>query len=178
VRPHVLATQLDSIGLVLEFDQLVSGRAATARDGVFMARLLLRLSGAATPVAVHVTVPAAEIDGTEEFARSTSAGLVEVGCSAVHALWWSCTGPRTERVPPFDRRPDLGRRGLVDTVGEQTHFGRAWIEAASGERERSAAQPWPPAIDVDDYYANLPESLNDLRAAWEAEDDDTPAILR
>ena len=33
-------------------------------------------------------------------------------------------------------------------------------------------------IDVEDYYANLPESLHELRAAWERGSSEYPAMLR
>jgi hypothetical protein len=81
-------------------------------------------------------------------------------------------------VPPFDRELHLRDAGVVDASGAETAFGSAWLEDARRERERSAPGPWPETLDVDDYYANLPESLHELRAAWERGSSEYPAMLR
>jgi hypothetical protein len=51
------------------------------------------------------------------------------------------------------------------------------VDVARHERERSVPSPWPERIDVDDYYENLPESLHELRAAWERGSSEYPAML-
>jgi len=81
-------------------------------------------------------------------------------------------------VPPFDRQRRLRDAGIVDASGAETAFGAAWVENTRRERERSVPIPWPERIDVDDYYANLPESLHELRAAWERGSSEYPAMLR
>ena len=68
--------------------------------------------------------------------------------------------------------------GVVDVAGAETAFGNAWTAVARHERERTAPSPWPERIDADDYYANLPESLHELRAAWERGSGEYPAMLR
>jgi hypothetical protein len=94
------------------------------------------------------------------------------------AAMWSNPGPRAAEVPPFDRHHRLRDAGVVNASGAETAFGSAWLEEARRERERSAPNPWPAHIDVEDYYANLPESLHELRAAWERGSSEYPAMLR
>ena len=91
---------------------------------------------------------------------------------------WSSPGPRAAEVPPFDRRHGLRDAGLLDASGAETAFGSVWLEEARRERERAVPNPWPANIDVEDYYANLPESLHELRAAWERGSSEYPAMLR
>jgi hypothetical protein len=68
-------------------------------------------------------------------------------------------------------------RGLVDTGGERTSFGAAWIAQVTRDTERRRAAAWRSAIDVEDYYRNLPESELELRREWEAEIGLEPAML-
>jgi hypothetical protein len=80
-------------------------------------------------------------------------------------------------VPPFDRHPELAERGLVDTTGHATAFGAAWLEHVRVERERARPAPWREHIDVADYYANLPGSVQELFVAWRDEEGDRPGML-
>jgi hypothetical protein len=67
---------------------------------------------------------------------------------------------------------------VVDAAGVATAFGSAWVAEAQHERECSLPSPLPEHVDVDDYYANLPESLHEVRAAWERGSSEYPAMLR
>jgi hypothetical protein len=68
-------------------------------------------------------------------------------------------------------------RGVVHAGGAPTRFGDAWSAEVRREPELRPAAPWPARIDVDDYYANLPESVRDLFAAWKDERQVHPAML-
>ena len=115
---------------------------------------------------------------TRRFAAGAVDALVDCGCAGLFAAMWSSPGPRAAEVPPFDRRHDLRDAGLMDASGAETAFGSVWLEEARRERERSVPNPWPATIDVEDYYANLPESLHELRASWERGSSEYPAMLR
>jgi len=91
---------------------------------------------------------------------------------------WSNPGPRAAAVPPFDRDEHLREMGVVDALGAPTAFGSIWLEQTHHEREQNASDPWPEHIDADDYYANLPDSLHELRAAWERGSREHPSMLR
>ena len=80
-------------------------------------------------------------------------------------------------VAPFDRHPDLRHRGVVDTGGRSTAFGTAWLERVATERDREMPAPWPDDIDIDEYYANLPQTMRDLYTEWQGGTSDGPAML-
>jgi hypothetical protein len=52
-----------------------------------------------------------------------------------------------------------------------------WSRLARADVEAPPPNPWPPHLDVEAYYANLPDSVLDLAAAWHREQEDRPAIL-
>ncbi|HXL62155.1 MAG TPA: hypothetical protein VN959_16035, partial [Mycobacterium sp.] len=154
----------------------------------FLAQLCESLSGSA-PLVAHLQSSPAEATDEDDAAPDDDASarrfvagavdaLVDCGCAGLMAAMWSSPGPRAAEVPPFDRQRRLREAGVVDASGTETTFGGVWIEAARRERERSLPSPWPERIDVDDYYANLPESLHELRAAWERGSSEYPAMLR
>ena len=164
VRLGAVAGALDGLGLDATIDERL----------VFVAQLAQRLAGGEAALSVHVApntaTTAASVAGAVE-------GLVASGCSGLLAAAWSDSGPRLERVAPLDRHPELGRRGVVDAAGAPTAFGRAWIEHALAERDRAAPTPWPGVLDVDAYYANLPDSFADLYAEWQRGGSDRPGML-
>jgi hypothetical protein len=178
VRPGVLAPCLDALGFVVQSD-VADGFEVRSRAGrvLFLTQLLAALSGGATPLWVHLGAPLPDFERAAQLAQDCTAALLDAGAAAVLGLWWSETGPRTASVAPFDRAPDLARRGLVDVHGERTAFGAAFITQLSRDIERRALQPWPSAMDVEDYYANLPESLLDLQRGWKAASGGAPAML-
>jgi hypothetical protein len=190
VRPAAVASLVDALGLDLTGSALAQvGGELDPAAATFLAQLGESLSGSA-PLVAHLrpnpyTAASDADDGTADndaltrrFVAGAVDALVDCGCAGLMAEMWSDPGPRAAEVPPFDRQHDLREAGVVDASGAETAFGSAWIDGARHERERSAPSPWPERIDVDDYYANLPESLHELRAAWERGSSEYPAMLR
>lgn len=188
VRPGVLATALDGCGVEIDPTLLHAGTALDARSAVFIAQLTQRLLDEHIPLtaaiyAVQELQPSPAVAGADRvrdagaYARDCIAGLVEHGCAAIHASAWADSGARSAAVPPEDRFPSLGQRGLVDVSGNPTVFGAGWRAQTARELERRPPAPWPDILDVEDYYANLPDSVTDLRAMWEGTANDDPGML-
>jgi hypothetical protein len=95
----------------------------------------------------------------------------------VHSAAWSDWGQRLDEVPPSDRRPWLSRQGIVDSTGVSKPVSAAWAALIAPERSVGARSAYPDSIDVESYYANLPDSLLDLHASWQGDRSDGPAIL-
>ncbi|MFZ0179604.1 MAG: hypothetical protein WAL84_07000 [Candidatus Dormiibacterota bacterium] len=190
VRPAVVASLVDAVGLDLTAAALAqAGGEHDPAAATFLAQLCESLSGSA-PLVAHLqsSQPADARDdddaasdddaSTRRFVAGAVDALIDCGCAGLMAAMWSNPGPRAAEVPPFDRQRRLRDAGIVDASGAETAFGGVWVENAHRERERSLPSPWPERIDVDDYYANLPESLHELRAAWERGSSEYPAMLR
>lgn len=190
VRPAAIAGLVDALGLDITAGALAQvGGERDPASATFLAQLFLSLSTSAPLIAHLQSIPPAtpadahdvESDAdalTRRFVAGAVDALIDCGCAGVMAAMWSNPGPRAAEVPPFDRQQHLRYAGIVDASGAETAFGSVWFEQAAHERERSLASPWPERIDVDDYYANLPESLHELRAAWERGSSEYPAMLR
>jgi hypothetical protein len=190
VRPAVVASLVDAVGLDLSAGALAEvGGERDPAAAAFLAQLCESLSGSAPLVAHLQSSPPANATDADDAAPDDDAStrrfvagavdvLIDCGCAGLMAAMWSSPGPRAAEVPPFDRQRRLRDAGVVDSSGAETAFGGVWIEGARRERERSVPSPWPERIDVDDYYANLPESLHELRAAWERGSSEYPAMLR
>jgi hypothetical protein len=103
--------------------------------------------------------------------------LVNSGIAGLHAAGWNDWGNRLIDAPPADRRPWLARLGIVDSTGVSKPVAEAWGALAGAERALSRPSPYPPTIDVESYYANLPDSLRDLHVSWQGERGTAPAIL-
>jgi hypothetical protein len=103
--------------------------------------------------------------------------LVGSGVAGIHAAAWSDWGERLREVPPADRRPWCARLGIVDSTGVAKPVASAWDALCSREHAVGPHVSYAPDIDVDSYYASIPESLLDLYAAWQRDRGDTPAIL-
>jgi hypothetical protein len=103
--------------------------------------------------------------------------LVSTGVAGVHSSAWSDWGHRLLAVPPSDHRPWLARQGIVDSTGVSKRIGDAWDAVISPERTVATRSAFPDVIDVESYYANLPDSLRDLHASWRGDRSDGPAIL-
>ena len=192
VRPALISASVDALGIDLTGGALAQAGGVFEPAAVaFLAQLGEALAGATSLVA-HLRAPTAHDAGSaaaaddapdidapaRRFAEGAIDAAAESGCAGVLAAMWSGPGPRAAAVPPFDRDPQLRDGGVLDASGTPTAFGGVWIEQARRERERVAPAPWPPHIDVDDYYANLPESLHELHAAWERGSSEQPAMLR
>jgi hypothetical protein len=190
VRPGDIALLIDCLGVDLSSNALAQvGGDLDPAAATFLVQLCESLSGS-SPLIAHVnaasqrdaTIPddnLPDIDTqTQRFVAGTVDALVNSGCAGLMAAMWSSPGPRAAAVPPFDRQQHLRVAGVVDASGVPTAFGSTWLAEAQHERERSLPSPLPERIDVDDYYANLPESLHELRAAWERGSSEYPAMLR
>jgi hypothetical protein len=192
VRPSVVAGNVDALGIDLAGSALVqAGGALDPAAAAFLVQLCQSLAGA-TPLIAHLGAhridrgDAADAeDGSTDtdalsrrFAAAAVDTLIDLGCAGLMASMWSNPGPRAATVPPFDRDEDVRTLGIVDASGAATAFGSVWLEQTRRERERSSPAPWPEDLDVNDYYANLPESLYELRAAWERGSGEHPAMLR
>ncbi len=191
VRPSVVSGSVDVLGLDLAGSALAQvGGALDPAAAAFLVQLCESLAGA-TPLIAHLGAhridrgDATDLeDGSTDtdalsrrFAAAAVDTLIDLGCAGLMASMWSNPGPRATTVPPFDRDEDLRTLGIVDASGAATAFGSVWLEQTRRERERSGPAPWPEHLDVNDYYANLPESLHELRAAWERGSGEHPAML-
>ena len=192
VRLGLVAPVLDSVGLQVEPQWLPPDQLGGETDApVFLAHLAMRLAG---PISLEVETSLAgrraddgevaiessttrpdplqwEIPLLDEPVAATRAGdtvvrLTEAGVRGVHLASWSDWGPRTLAAPPGDLRPAMARRGCVDTRGEPTTLGERWCAQVVREPAVTPAQPWPEHLDVEDYYANLPDSARELHAQW------------
>lgn len=179
VRLEAVAGSMDALGLCVDAGALAFAPPAPSAGAVtFVAQLALRLAGAAVPLHCHLSAsPAPDPDaddsaGMQRFAGDSADRLIAVGCAGIHAAAWSNCSERVAELAPFDRHPELARRGLVDTGGAPTPFGAAWLRAVSNAGSSQAPRPWPDSLDSADYYANLPHSIDDLFAAWARVADD------
>ncbi len=188
VRPSVVAAVVDALGFVVTGSALAEvGGVHDAAAATFLVQLCQSLAGA-VPLMAHLGAYAdtrqtddddTEVDAqTRRFVAGALDALIDSGCAGVMAAMWSNPGPRAAVVPPFDRDEHLRDMGIVDASGTPTAFGSVWLEQARREREQTPSDPWPQHIDADDYYANLPDSLHELRAAWERGSTEHPAMLR
>ena len=195
VRLASVAGHLDGLGLALTPQQPrpLPGDGADLRPAVMVAQLALRLAApAAAPPPMLAVVgmasgdepaPPVAPDRGDDMPPAWEAPLLQppeaeraaadlldrfaaVGVASVCASAWSDLGSRPLTAPPCDRLPTLGRHGLVTATGAPKPLAAAWSGLARREPSLSAADPWPDRIDVEDYYAQLPDSALDLWARW------------
>jgi hypothetical protein len=196
VRLGVLAPHLDALCLLarpqllsLPGDPLDPGRA------LFTVELARALAGAATPLLMELGIASGDVDAQlegdtaardhvtaplDDARRATDEllqRLLASGVAGIHAAAWSDWGVRLREVPPADRRPWCARMGVIDGAGLPKPVAAAWESLTSREHAVAAEVGYPRDIDVDSYYANLPESLLDVHAAWQRDRGDAPAIL-
>jgi hypothetical protein len=205
VRLAAVAPSVDVLGVACSSAQLASALGETNASpwqAIFVAQLAQRLAAPAGDaadrlLAMVVGIPSGDEDAPPEHdgepaarwdvelldpvaAAAYSGELVdrlwECGTAAVVAGAWSDTGERTLQAPPCDHAPSLARWGLADTASGLKPAGDAWSAMAHRELARSPADPWPASLDVEAYYANLPDSLRDLAVQWrhEREPDGAP----
>ena len=193
VRPAMVGELVDVLGIDLAGEALAQvGGVTEPAAAAFLLQLAQSLGGD-VPLFVHIGAhhqPREQTDGdgsentrdtdaaSRRFADASVDALVDLGAAGVLAAMWSNPGPRAVTTPPYDRNDDMRTLGVVDAAGDVTAFGSAWLEQTRRERERTDSAPWPRDLDVDDYYAHLPESLHELRAAWERGSSEQPAMLR
>jgi len=189
VRLDVVADLVDHLGIALD-PLLLPIRAPepSVAPTLFVTQLAQRLSGVdalhlhpgtceRNGDAVETLPECADAASVGRYAGDAVSALSTAGCGGLFAVQWSHCDARAAQSPPFDQAPRLSRRGLVDAAGAHTRFGESWSREVRHEREVQPAVPWPPRIDVESFYSNLPESVQDLYVAWEREQRDDPAML-
>jgi hypothetical protein len=162
---------------------------------VFAVELALALAGTAIPLVVELGVASGDVeesaDGGEASVDDVTAPpddarrgadqmvqrLINSGVAGLHAAGWNDWGNRLTDAPPTDRRPWLARLGIVDSTGVSKPIAEVWDGLAGAEHAVAGSSPYPPTIDVESYYANLPDSLRDLHVSWQGERGTAPAIL-
>lgn len=197
VRLAAVAAHVDAVGLVVEPQRLpLPGDPLDAGRAVFVADLARLLAGDDTALLVEVGIASGDVDGgaaadggaavDDVTAPSLAAAamcdelvqrLAGSGVAGLHAGAWSDWGARLLTAPPADRRPWLARRGIVDSNGVAKPIADAWDALLSVDRTIVAPPPAWRSVDVESYYAHLPDSLHDLHAAWLRDRGDMPGIL-
>lgn len=200
VRLGAVAPSVDALGMILIPQRLALARAGTLEGAaVFTLQLAQRLAGREVRLLVHTGLATVGDDDEgravgdrvsprwdvelldDERAPPLASDLldrvVDAGMAGVVAASWSDWGPRPLAAPPADRRPSLARLGLVGTRGDYKPHGERWAAWARREPASAPAQPWPDHLDVEEYYANLPDSARQLYAEWRGGHDDHPGIL-
>lgn len=176
VRLDAVASAVDTVAVSVDPLTLEFARGDTgAGPVVFLTQLAMALAGGERALHVHLGLAHDEEPDAHTLRRLTRDAvgrLVAAGCGGVHAAAWSDCADRVMRVPPFDRMPELARRGLIDTAAAPTAVGDAWWQVTSSIGDAQSPVPWPHVVDSADYYANLPHSIDDLYTAWQADVDD------
>jgi hypothetical protein len=193
VRPAIVGELVDALGVDLAGAALAQVGGITDPSAAAFLLQLAQSLGGDVPLFMHLGAHRQEQERTEgdgidvrfdtdavsrRFAEASVDALVNLGTAGVIASMWSNPGPRAVTTPPYDKNDDMRTLGVVDAAGVATAFGSAWLEQTRRERERADSAPWPQHLDINDYYANLPESLHELRAAWERGSSEHPAMLR
>jgi hypothetical protein len=196
VRLSALAEHVDALAIVVRPQRLpLPGDPLEPGRAVFTFELAQALAGPAVPLIVDLGIASGEVPLAVEAdtsaidrvtappddARRESDHMLQrfiaSGAAGVHAGAWCDWGARLLDAPPADRRPWWSRLGIVDSTGISKPIADAWEAVTGREIAISAASPYPAAIDVESYYANLPESLLDLHTSWQNDRGDQPAIL-
>ena len=110
-------------------------------------------------------------------ATSCCSGWSRQASPACIAAAWSDWGERLHEVPPATAGHGCHDRESLTALGFPSvsrRRGRRWSRL---QRSVAARSPYPDSIDVESYYANLPDSLLDLHASWQGDRSDGPAIL-
>lgn len=196
VRLAAMAAHVDALGLVLQPQRLpLPGDPLDPGRAVFTVELAQALAGAQTPLTVEVDIASGDVveaeagdtavqdhvtaspHGAFRAADQVLQRLIASGVAGLCAGAWCDWGERLADAAPADRRPWLSRRGLVDSTGVSKPIAEAWDAVVAREHALGESAPYPVSIDVESYYASLPDSLLDVHASWNAERGDAPAIL-
>ena len=185
VRLAVVAAQVDRTDVAVRPGQFRDLGLPDASALRFVGELAQALTGdAGTPLGLAVTTPSPgeDTEGTGEVdAADVAAELaercVESGLAGLRAGAWTDLVPRLAGRAPFDRGGWLLRCGLVRTDGSAKPALEAWARAARAGIDPPPPRPWPDRLDVEGFYANLPESLLDLASGWHRVREDHPGIL-
>ncbi|MBJ7609733.1 MAG: hypothetical protein JF887_09960 [Candidatus Dormibacteraeota bacterium] len=187
VRLAAVAPYVDILGLAMEPQRLpLPSEGLDPGRGIFIAALAQALAGASVPLIVEIGLASgdsaadAEPEGTpdrvtapSEVTRSSCDQLLQrlagSGVAGLHAGSWSDWGQRLREAPPADRLPWLARSGLVDATGVSKPVADAWDALTGRDHSVATSSPYPANIDVESYYAGLPDSLLDLYASWQGQ---------
>jgi hypothetical protein len=184
MRLGSLAGLVDRIDIAVRPAQLRRLQLPEPEALLFLAQLAQALAADPGQVGLALAMPSPgdDLEGTEEpLAGATVDQLIErrteAGVGALRATGWSDLNPRLQERAPFDRHDWLRRCGLVRLDGTAKPALEPWSRLARTDTAAPPSNPWPPHLDVEAYYANLPDSVLDLAAAWHREREDRPGIL-
>jgi hypothetical protein len=185
VRLGSLSGQLDRIDIAVRPAQLRRLQLPEPEALLFVAQLAQALAGdqgGQVGLSLAMPSPGDDAEGMDEPAAAAAVDQLverrtEAGVSALRATGWCDLHPRLRERAPFDRNDWLRRCGLARLDGTEKPALGPWSRLARADLAVPPPNPWPPHLDVEAFYANLPESVLDLAAAWHREQEDRPAIL-
>ena len=185
VRLGSLSRLLDRIDVAVRSAPLRRLQLPETEALLFIAQLAQALAGdplAEIGLAVAMPSPGDDDQGTDEPVAAAAVDQLverraEAGVSALRATGWRDLHPRLRERAPYDRQDWLRRCGLVGLAGDEKAVLGPWSRLARADLPAPSPNPWPPHLDVEAFYANLPGSVLDLASAWHREQEDRPAIL-
>ena len=185
VRLGSLSSLLDRIDIAIRPAQLRRLQLPEPEALLFIAQLAQALAGdqgGQIGLALAMPSPGGDEEGMDELAAAATVDQLverrtEAGVSALRATAWCDLHPRLRERAPYDRHDWRRRCGLVRLDGAEKPALGPWSRLARADLAAPPPNPWPPHLDVEAFYANLPDSVLDLAAAWHREQEDRPAIL-
>ena len=185
VRLGAVAPHLDRIDVAVRPSHLRRLGLAEPSALRFLAQLAQALAGESrVPIGLALAAPSPDGDaeGIEEVAAAAAIDELlerraEAGICGLRATRWCDLHRRLAERAPYDRSGWLLRSGLIRLDGTERPALDIYARAARAGLDAAEPHPWPARLDVDAYYANLPDSLLDVAAGWRREHDDEPAIL-
>ena len=185
VRLGAIAPHLDRIDVAVRPSQLRRLGLAEPSALRLLAQLAQALAGEdRVPIglALAAPVPDGDGEGIEEMAAAAAVDELlerrtEAGICGLRATGWCDLQRRLAERAPYDRSGWLLRSGVTRLDGTERPALDVYGRAARAGLDAAESRPWPARLDVDAYYANLPDSLLDLAAGWGREHDGEPAIL-
>ena len=185
VRLGSLSGLLDRIDIAVRPAQLRRLQLPEPEALLFVAQLAQALAGeqpGQIGMALAMPSPGDDDEGTDEPVAAAAVDQLverrtEAGVSALRATVWRDLHPRLRERAPYDRHDWLRRCGLVRLDGAEKAALGPWSRLARADLAVPSPNPWPPHLDVEAFYADLPDSVLDLAVAWHREQADRPAIL-
>lgn len=185
VRLGSLSGLLDRIDIAIRPAQLRRLQLPEPEALLFIAQLAQALAGdqgGQIGLALAMPSPGGDEEGMDELAAAATVDQLverrtEAGVSALRATAWCDLHPRLRERAPYDRHDWRRRCGLLRLDGAEKPALGPWSRLARADLAAPPPNPWPPHLDVEAFYANLPDSVLDLAAAWHREQEDRPAIL-
>ena len=185
VRLGSLSSLLDRIDIAIRPAQLRRLQLPEPEALLFIAQLAQALAGdqgGQIGLALAMPSPGGDEEGMDELAAAATVDQLverrtEAGVSALRATAWCDLHPRLRERAPYDRHDWRRRCGLVRLDGAEKPALGPWSRLARADLAAPPPNPWPPHLDVEAFYTNLPDSVLDLAAAWHREQEDRPAIL-